>query len=98
MDFLSMLGVVGMSSLFGVVKSYTRAMDGKIGAVIKPFQPVLIALAGIGLPFLTQALGLGDIDPAVFVTAPTTTIAIIAMREGRLRAQGKKKKPQAFRG
>lgn len=90
MDFLAALGVVGGSAFFGTLKSYTSILDGKIGKVIKPLQPALLTLAGIGLPFLTQSLGIMEIDPAVFVTAPTTTIAMVTMREGLLRARGKK--------
>ncbi len=90
MDFLSMLGVIGGSMLFGTIKSYTGILDGKIGSVIKPLQPALLTLAGIGLPMATQALGITDIDPAMFITAPTTTIAMVTMREGMLRARGKK--------
>lgn len=90
MDFLSILGVVAGSGLFGVVKGYTSLLDGKIGTVIKPLQPALLTLAGIGLPMATQALGITDIDPAMFVTAPTTTIAMVSLREGVLRARGKK--------
>lgn len=76
--------------LFGTIKSYTGILDGKIGSVIKPLQPALLTLAGIGLPMATQALGITDIDPAMFITAPTTTIAMVTMREGMLRARGKK--------
>lgn len=90
MDFLSMLGVIGGSMLFGTIKSYTGVLDGKIGSVIKPLQPALLTLAGIGLPMATQALGITDIDPAMFITAPTTTIAMVTLREGMLRARGKK--------
>ncbi|KKN37820.1 hypothetical protein LCGC14_0759640 [marine sediment metagenome] len=90
MDFLSMLGVIGGSMLFGTIKSYTGILDGKIGSVIKPLQPALLTLAGIGLPMAAQALGITDIDPAMFITAPTTTIAMVTMREGMLRARGKK--------
>ena len=90
MDFLSMIGVLAGSALLGTVKSYTSALDGKIGKVIKPFQPVILTLAGIGLPMATQALGIADVDPAMFVTAPTTAIAMVSAREGMLRVQGKK--------
>lgn len=90
MDFLSMLGVIGGSMLFGTIKSYTGVLDGKIGSVIKPLQPALLTLAGISLPMATQALGITDIDPAMFITAPTTTIAMVTLREGMLRARGKK--------
>ncbi len=90
MDFLSMLGVIGMSTLFGVIKSYTSALDGKIGKFIKPMQPAILTLAGVALPFLTQALGIADVDPNVFVTAPATTVAMISMREASLRIRKKK--------
>lgn len=88
-DFLSILSVVGGSALLGAVKQ-TSVLDGKIGQVIKPLQPALLTLAGIGLPMLTQSLGIADVDPAMLVTAPTTTIAMVTAREGMLRVQGKK--------
>lgn len=91
MDLISVLGVLGGSALFGVMKKYTGALDGKIGNVIKPFQPVAIMAAGIGLPFLTNALGIAEIDPQVFITAPSATIAMVSMREGSRRVRGLKR-------
>ncbi len=90
MDFLSILGVAGGSLLFGGLKELTSLLDGKIGKIIKPLQPALITLAGIGLPIAAQALGIADIDPAIFVTAPTATIVMVSIREAMLRVRGKK--------
>lgn len=91
MDFISILGVLAGSSLLGGVKKYTRILDGKIGEIVKPMQPVAIMAAGIGLPYLTQALGIGAVDASMFVTAPSATIAMISMREGTRRLRGLKR-------
>ncbi len=91
MDLISILGVLGGSSLLGVVKKYTGILDGKIGGAIKPFQPLVVMAAGIGLPYLTGVLGIAEIDPQVFVTAPSATLAIISLREGTRRAAGLKR-------
>lgn len=91
MDLISVLGVLAGSSLLGVTKKYTGILDGKIGNVVKPVQPVLIGLAGIGLPLLTNALGIAEIDPSMFVTAPSATIAMVSMREGSRRVRGLKR-------
>lgn len=95
MDFITILGVLAGSSLFGVMKKYTRILDGKIGDIVKPMQPVVIMAAGIGLPYLTQALGIGEVDPQMFVTAPSATIAMISLREGTRRLRGLKRSQDA---
>lgn len=80
-DLLSAAGVFVASALFGTIKSRTSALDGKIGAFVKPVQPLLVAVAGIALPYASAALGIGTVDPSVFVTAPTATILAVTMRE-----------------
>lgn len=90
MDFMAALGTLAGSGLLGTVKKYTGILDGKIGSAIKPVQPLLVAAAGIGLPYLTQALGIGEVDPSVFITAPTATIAVVSAREATQRIRGKK--------
>ncbi|KKN88096.1 hypothetical protein LCGC14_0251680 [marine sediment metagenome] len=90
MDFLSILGVVGGSALLGGLKSLTGSLDGKIGRAVKPLQPALLTLAGIGLPAAAQALGIAEVDPAMFVTAPTATVVMVSIREAMLRLRGKK--------
>lgn len=90
MDLISVLGVLAGSSLFGVVKKQTMALDGKIGKAVKPMQPALVMAAGVGLPYLTDALGIAAVDPSVFITAPTATIAVVTVRETAARIRGKK--------
>lgn len=91
MDLISVAGVLGGSALLGLVKKYTGTLDGKIGDFIKPVQPMVVMAAGIGLPYLSQALGIGEIDPQVFITAPSATIAMVSMREGSRRIRGLKR-------
>ena len=91
MDFISMLGVILGSALLGLTKKYTHILDGKIGGIVKPLQPGLLMAAGIGLPYLTQRLGIGAVDASMFVTAPTATIAMISFREGTRRLRGLKR-------
>ncbi len=99
MDLISMFGVLGGSALLGLMKKYTSALDGRIGGLVKPLQPVLLTVAGIGLPFLTQTLGIAEIDPQLFITAPSATIAMISIREGSRRLRGLKRSgSQSFNG
>jgi hypothetical protein len=90
LDPIAGLGALGASALFGLVKKYTRVLDGKVGRVVKPLQPAIITATGIGLPFLTSLLGIAPVDPAAFVTAPATTIALVTAREAWQRLSGKK--------
>lgn len=90
MDLISIGGALLGSALLGVTKKYTTILDGKVGNAIKPVQPILVGLAGVGLPYLTGALGIAPVDPSVFVTAPTATLAIVAMREANERLAGRK--------
>lgn len=80
-DLLSAAGVFAASFVLGQLKSRTAALDGRIGSFIKPLQPAIVVLAGVGLPTLTAALGIAPVDPSVFVTAPTATIAAVTFRE-----------------
>lgn len=89
-DLISVVGVFGGSALLGLMKKYTSLLDHRIGKAIKPLQPTLVAVAGIGLPYLTSALGISSVDPSVFVTAPTATVAAVSLREVALRLRGKK--------
>lgn len=84
-DLLAALGVFAASAVLGTVKKYTAALDGRIGSAVKPLQPLLVAAAGIALPYATAALGIGSVDPSVFVTAPTATIAAVTLREAARR-------------
>lgn len=84
-ELVAVLGVAVASSALGLVKHYTSALDGRVGGAIKPLQPALVALAGVALPYATAALGIAPVDPAVFVTAPTATIAAVTMREAAAR-------------
>lgn len=90
-DLISIIGVSLGSLLLGVMKKYTAILDGKIGGVVKPFQPILIMAAGIGLPLLTNLLGIGTIDPQMLITAPSATILVVSMREGSRRILGLKR-------
>jgi hypothetical protein len=79
--------LVGLASALtlGGIKAVTRntgLWDGKIGAVIKPFQPVVVGvLAGV-LPAIGNAIGITDIPSAQAVAdAPTSAVAAIVIRE-----------------
>ncbi|MGE0347390.1 MAG: hypothetical protein AB7N73_14940 [Gemmatimonadales bacterium] len=91
LDPVSALGALGASALFGLVKKYTGLLDGRIGRAVKPLQPAIVTAAGIGLPFLTQLLGIAPVDPAAFTTAPLTTVALVSTREAWQRLSGAKK-------
>lgn len=84
-DLLATAGVFVASAVLGALKGHTSALDGKLGRIVKPFQPALVALAGFGLPAVTAALGIAPVDPSVFVTAPTATIAAVTLREAAAR-------------
>lgn len=90
MDLVSAVGVLLGSLLLGGVKKYTGALDGKIGDVVKPLQPLLVATAGVVLPHVTGALGV-TVDPTQLVTAPTATLAAtvvtIGLREAAARVR-----------
>lgn len=88
-DPVAALGVFGMSLALGVVKKYTGIADGAAGKFLKPVQPALTMAAGIGLPFLTQWLGIAPVDPAAFTTAPAATVAAVTARETLRRLSGK---------
>lgn len=90
LDPIAGLGALAGSMLFGLVKKYTKLLDGRIGTAVKPLQPAIITAAGIGLPFLTSWLGIAPVDPAAFTTAPLTTVALVSTREAWLRLSGKK--------
>lgn len=81
MDLISAVGVFAASLGVGRLKSWTTALDGRVGAAIKPVTPLVVAAAGIGLPYLTEALGLAPVDPSVFVTAPTATVVAVTAHE-----------------
>lgn len=90
LDPIAALGAFAGSLLFGALKKWTGALDGKIGAVVKPLQPALVMGAGFALPLLTSALGIAAVDPMAFVTAPLTTVALVSTREAYLRVTRKK--------
>lgn len=85
LDPMAALGAALGSFALGLVKKHTTVLDGKIGRAIRPLQPLLVASAGLGLPYLTQALSIGAVDPATFVTAPLTTILLVSARETKER-------------
>lgn len=89
-DPIAALGAFGASLALGFVKRHTHALDGWLGRKLKPLQPALILAGGLGLPYLTAALGLATVDPATFATAPTATIATIVARETLRRVRGVK--------
>lgn len=93
-DPFAALGAVLGSMALGMLKKHTHTLDGRIGGAIKPFQPLLVAAAGIGLPYLTQAIGIASVDPATFVTAPLTTLALVSARESYERLSGRKQRQQ----
>lgn len=90
LDPIAGLGALAGSALFGLVKKYTSVLDGKIGRAIKPLQPVVVMGAGIGLPFLTNWLGIAPVDPAALATAPLATVALVSTREVWRRLSGQK--------
>jgi len=93
LDPFAALGAALGSMALGFLKSRTSILDGRIGSAVKPFQPLLVAAAGVGLPMLSAAIGIGAVDPMTFVTAPVTTLALVSAREGYERIAGRKRKP-----
>ena len=82
MDPFVALGTLIVSGGLEVFKKFTTSLDGKIGRFIKPVQPVLVLLGGFGFPYIAQALNLSEgVDPAVFFSAPTFTVGLVAARE-----------------
>ena len=79
------------SFLLGATKKYTGLLDARIGAVVKPLQPLLLTVAGIGLPALASALGVGTVDPEAFVSAPAATLIAVTARETLRRLSGAKR-------
>jgi hypothetical protein len=78
-------------AVLGVVKKYTGIADTKIGAFVRPIQPVLALGLAIGLPFAAKALRLTtEVDPAQVAAAPTATIIAIAAAEVLSRITKKK--------
>lgn len=89
LDPFAALGAALGSMALGVVKKHTGILDSKIGRALRPVQPFAVLAASIGLPFATQALGIGAVDPATFVSAPLSTLAVVSARETYRRARGK---------
>ena len=91
LDPFAALGAALGSLALGFLKKHTGALDGKIGRAIKPLQPLIVAGAGIGLPYLSNAIGLiSEVDPMAFATAPLTTVALVSAREAVVRMRGGK--------
>lgn len=80
-EAISTLGVLVASAVLGLVKRYTGALDAKLGRVVKPLQPVIVTVAGVVLPFVTDAIGLAPVDPAGVVAAPAAAVVAITLRE-----------------
>lgn len=78
------------SAALGFTKKYTSALDGSFGKIVKPVQPLLVTAAGIGLPLLANAIGIGQVDPNAFMAAPTATIVAVSLREVLKRLGGNK--------
>lgn len=91
MDLIAVGGTLLGSLALGFTKKWTGALDGKVGSVIKPVQPVVVMAAGLALPFLAGKLGLvsGVPDASTFVAAPTATVFTVALREVLSRIKGK---------
>lgn len=71
-----------------LIKTKTDWMDGKIGAVLKPIQPVIAMAASLIFPWIAVHTGIVA-DPQSFAAAPTATIAAVAAAEA-LKALKKK--------
>lgn len=81
MELLTAVGALVGSMALGATKKYTGFLDGKIGAVIKPVQPLLVLGASFLLPKAAVALGIAPVDAAQFISAPTATLAVVSARE-----------------
>lgn len=82
MDLIAVLGTFAASAVLGVTKKYTGVLDGALGKVVKPLQPAIVAVVGLGLPYLANALHLSGVpDASTFVAAPTATIIAVTLRE-----------------
>ena len=80
-DPVAALGAFGASAALGFVKTQTGALDNWLGRKIRPVQPLVVALGAFGLPLLANALGIATVDPELFASAPTATVAAITARE-----------------
>lgn len=89
-DVFAALGVALASAGLGFVKKYTTLLDNKLGAVVKPVQPLVIAAAGVALPWLSTYVDVGGLSAETLVTAPTSALLVVAAREATQRIQGKK--------
>jgi len=93
----NILAAIASPLVLGGIKAVTRntgLWDRKIGAVIKPFQPYMVAGLSIALPLLGQVLGTTDMPTAEAVaTAPSTALASIFIREVYSRQIGPLLKP-----
>lgn len=78
-------------ALTGVVTRPFKGADNKVGAFIRPAQP-LIALALPGLARHVPIIGdaLASVPPDVFTSAPVGTLVGIAALEGLKRLFGKR--------
>lgn len=85
------VGVLG-SLLLGLVKrplAAIGALDSKIAAFIKPFQPVVLMALGYALPLAAAKLGLIAAVPSaeLFAQAPLAAIIGVTAREAAVRLQ-----------
>lgn len=90
LDPVAAIGATLGSMALGFLKSKTTILDAKVGAFVKPLQPLLVATAGIALPYATDRLGVDPVDPETLVSAFATTLLLVTAREGFSRISGRK--------
>lgn len=86
---------IASSAILSLVKRLTGIADGKIGPIVKPVQPLLVAAIAAGLPILASKIGIsvGLTDAEAIASAPTAALAGILARELAIRL-----KPKAAEG
>lgn len=79
------------SALLGLVKRVTGIADGKLGPIIKPVQPLVVAALAAGVPLIANQLGVsfGIDDAQAVANAPAAALVGILGRELALRIKGK---------
>lgn len=93
-QLLAWIGGIASVAILGTVKKVTGVADTKIGAVLKPIQPVVALGLATALPYVTHALHLtSQVDATQLAAAPTGTIIGIVAAE--LLSKLQKQKPTA---
>lgn len=80
-ELIALLSTTVTSLVLGFLKKYTNVMDGKWRSLIKPFQPIIVALFGSLIPMVVQWVGLDLGDPDLWVNGAFSALIVVAIRE-----------------